>query len=205
MNTQSELDRIIHDWLDDRVVEPRPSGLDAVLDRLTTTPQHRRRWLERWLPRGMGATRSARGRGGPRRTPDRHTEEQDHAQRYRDRRRGRRPGARRRTRATGRSRPRAGRPGSRDSVHLRRRAGRLGHFATITEAVAAANDGDTILVKPGTYVEAVTIDKDITLIGDGPRDQIVIENPPDGPMADRTDVVDDAGRAPHFALLVDGR
>ena len=65
MNTQSELDRIIHDWLDDRVVEPRPSGLDAVLDRLTTTPQHRRRWLERWLPRGMGATRSARARGGP--------------------------------------------------------------------------------------------------------------------------------------------
>jgi pectin methylesterase-like acyl-CoA thioesterase len=36
-----------------------------------------------------------------------------------------------------------------------------GTYATITEAVAAANDGDTVLVKPGTYVEAVTIAKDI--------------------------------------------
>jgi hypothetical protein len=80
-----------------------------------------------------------------------------------------------------------------------------GTYATITEAVAAANDGDTILVKPGTYVEAVTIAKDIALIGDGPRDQIVIENPPDGPMADPEvpGLVDDNGRAPHFALLVE--
>jgi len=50
-----------------------------------------------------------------------------------------------------------------------------GTHATISDAVDAAEDGDTILVKPGTYVEAVTIDKDIALIGDGPRDQIVIE------------------------------
>jgi len=79
-----------------------------------------------------------------------------------------------------------------------------GTYATVTEAIAAANDGDTILVKPGTYVEAVTIAKDIALIGDGPRDQIVIENPPDGPMADgEALLVDDAGRAPHFALLVE--
>jgi parallel beta-helix repeat protein len=79
-----------------------------------------------------------------------------------------------------------------------------GTHATITEAVEAANDGDTILVKPGTYVEAVIIAKDIALIGDGPRDQIVIENPPDGPMADgEALLVDDADRAPHFALLVD--
>jgi nitrous oxidase accessory protein NosD len=79
-----------------------------------------------------------------------------------------------------------------------------GTHATISDAVDAAEDGDTILVKPGTYAEAVTIDKDITLIGDGPRDQIVIQNPPDGPVAEREDpdLVDDSGRAPHFALLV---
>jgi hypothetical protein len=80
-----------------------------------------------------------------------------------------------------------------------------GTYATITDAVAAANDGDTIMVKPGTYVEAVTIAKDISLIGDGPRDEIVIQNPPDGPVADRVDpdLVDDSGRAPHFTLLVE--
>jgi parallel beta-helix repeat protein len=80
-----------------------------------------------------------------------------------------------------------------------------GTYATITEAVAAANDGDTILVKPGTYVEAVTVAKDIDLIGDGPRDQIVIENPPDGPMADPEvpGLVDANGRGPHYALLVE--
>jgi hypothetical protein len=43
------------------------------------------------------------------------------------------------------------------------------------------------------------------LIGDGPRDQIVIQNPPDGPMADPAvpGLVDDNGRGPHYALLVE--
>jgi hypothetical protein len=35
-----------------------------------------------------------------------------------------------------------------------------GDYLTITEAVAAAVDGDTVRVKPGTYVEAVTIAHD---------------------------------------------
>ena len=29
MNTQNELDRIVRDWLEDRVAEPRQAGLDA--------------------------------------------------------------------------------------------------------------------------------------------------------------------------------
>jgi parallel beta-helix repeat protein len=50
-----------------------------------------------------------------------------------------------------------------------------GTVTTITEAVAMASDGDTILVKPGTYVESIIIGKDITLRGDGPREEVVIE------------------------------
>jgi len=49
-----------------------------------------------------------------------------------------------------------------------------GAFRTIGEAIDAAADGDTILVRPGTYAEAVVIDKDISLTGDGSREEIVI-------------------------------
>lgn len=49
-----------------------------------------------------------------------------------------------------------------------------GDFTTISEAVTAAADGDTILIRPGQYNEAVLIDKSISLEGDGPRDQITI-------------------------------
>lgn len=59
-----------------------------------------------------------------------------------------------------------------------------GTAETIAEAVAMAEDGDEILVRPGTYVEAVTIDKDITVSGDGPLEEIVITAPEDGPEAD---------------------
>jgi parallel beta-helix repeat protein len=51
-----------------------------------------------------------------------------------------------------------------------------GTYTTITEAVAAAEDGDTIRVRPGTYHESVTITKDITLDGDGDEaEDVVIE------------------------------
>jgi hypothetical protein len=54
-------------------------------------------------------------------------------------------------------------------------------YQTIAAAVDAAEDGDMILVRPGTYMESVTITKDITLRGDGPREAIVIEIAADGP------------------------
>jgi hypothetical protein len=57
-----------------------------------------------------------------------------------------------------------------------------GDYTTITEAVAAAEDGDEILVRPGTYTEAFVIDKDIRLTGDGPVEDIVVEAPEDGPQ-----------------------
>jgi parallel beta-helix repeat protein len=51
-----------------------------------------------------------------------------------------------------------------------------GDFTTIVEAVAAAQDGDTVLIKPGRYVESVAvIGKDLIIVGDGNRDDIVIE------------------------------
>jgi hypothetical protein len=56
-----------------------------------------------------------------------------------------------------------------------------GTFTTITEAVAVAEAGDTILVRPGVYRESVTIIEDITLRGDGPRDEVVIEVALGGP------------------------
>ena len=54
-------------------------------------------------------------------------------------------------------------------------------YPTITEAVAAAEDGDTILVRPGVYAESVTITEDIKIRGEGPRDEVVIEIPTGGP------------------------
>ena len=55
-----------------------------------------------------------------------------------------------------------------------------GDFSTITDAVGAAKNGDEILIRPGTYTEAVVIDKDITLRGED-RDGVVIMAPDDGP------------------------
>jgi hypothetical protein len=51
-----------------------------------------------------------------------------------------------------------------------------GDFATVAEAVAAATDGDTILIRPGRYVETVEIDDTaLTISGDGERDSVILE------------------------------
>lgn len=49
-----------------------------------------------------------------------------------------------------------------------------GDYATVNEAVAVASAGDTILIRPGTYHEAVVISEDIVVTGDGPREDIII-------------------------------
>ena len=59
-----------------------------------------------------------------------------------------------------------------------------GDFRTLTEAVAAADDGDIILVRPGHYRESVTVTDDITIRGDGDRDSIVLEGPAEKPAID---------------------
>lgn len=56
-----------------------------------------------------------------------------------------------------------------------------GTVATISEAVAMAEDGDEILVRPGTYAESIVVDKDVVMRGDGPVQDIVISASPDAP------------------------
>jgi parallel beta-helix repeat protein len=56
-----------------------------------------------------------------------------------------------------------------------------GTVRTINEAVEMAQDGDTVLVKPGTYLESIAITRDITLRGDGDRGAVILEFAVDGP------------------------
>jgi parallel beta-helix repeat protein len=76
-------------------------------------------------------------------------------------------------------------------------------FSTLTDAVAAAASGDTILVEPGSYTEAIVIDKDLTLRGDGPREDIVLRAPEDGPT---WSVQSSGGRThdEHYVIALDG-
>ena len=50
-------------------------------------------------------------------------------------------------------------------------------FETIQEAINAANEGDVIKVLPGTYIEQITINKTLTIIGSGAK-YTIIEAPP---------------------------
>lgn len=48
-------------------------------------------------------------------------------------------------------------------------------YLSISEAIQAAQDGDRILVRPGRYVEGITIEKSLEIIGDGKLGEVVIE------------------------------
>lgn len=50
---------------------------------------------------------------------------------------------------------------------------------TISAAIEAASAGDTIRIAPGTYVEHLEIDKDLTISGQGDRADVIIEPPDD--------------------------
>ncbi len=53
-------------------------------------------------------------------------------------------------------------------------------YLTISEAVAAANSGDEIVIAPGTYLEsAINIDKDLTIRGDESSSTIIDANQSD--------------------------
>lgn len=88
-----------------------------------------------------------------------------------------------------------------DATTLRVAQDGSGDHETISAAISAAADGDTVLIAPGTYVENLHLDKPLTLRGDGPREEIVIlqdesdaqvvEMDPDGPSV-VTIFVDDA-------------
>jgi parallel beta-helix repeat protein len=46
-------------------------------------------------------------------------------------------------------------------------------FPTIQEAINAANEGDTVYVRAGTYYENVVVNKSISLIGENPNNTII--------------------------------
>lgn len=50
-----------------------------------------------------------------------------------------------------------------------------GEFATITAAILGAKDGDRIEIAPGHYAEELTVDKAVSLIGQGEPGSVVIE------------------------------
>ncbi len=159
MNTEHELDQIVSGWLEARTVDPPHGSLASALAKADQTPQQRHRWLQWWFDRGRGATggAAAHGRDDP---PDRRKRLMFSA-----------------TIATttvviialvaalglnvDQSQPIV--PAGGGTVHY---VAEDGDFSTIGEAVAAAADGDTVLVAPGSYEEALIIDKDITLAGE---------------------------------------
>ena len=171
MNTNKELDQIVRTWLDDRVVDtaaraawrrrwlasPRPPAA-APLAGALARPRARAR---RVAPTTVGDTRDTGT--GRNRLMFGITAVTAGAAALAPHRGPRRP--------AWRSGP-AYRPCCRQSgaTHVVAADG-SGDFTTISEAVAAAAEGDTVLVKPGEYVEVVAVDKNITLQGDGPREE----------------------------------
>lgn len=51
----------------------------------------------------------------------------------------------------------------------------FGDATTISAAVGAAQDGDVVLVRPGTYHESVTVTADIAIVGDGPAGSVLVD------------------------------
>jgi len=76
------------------------------------------------------------------------------------------------------------------------------HYATITEAVAGAGDGDTIFVCPGRYSEQITITRPLTLLGvaSGNASGAVLVSPPTGLVINAPG----AGIAAQIAVMANG-
>lgn len=78
-----------------------------------------------------------------------------------------------------------------------------GHVTTLGEAVAMADDGDLILVRPGTYTEAVTVAHDLEIRGDGDIGTIVIRAPEHGPSTETGVLADRPSTDQPYAVLID--
>ena len=50
------------------------------------------------------------------------------------------------------------------------------HYKSISEAIKNAKPGTKIMVRPGTYKEGLVINKEVEIIGDGLRENIIIES-----------------------------
>lgn len=62
----------------------------------------------------------------------------------------------------------------------------LSKYKTISQAIESAAPGATIYVEPGVYHESLVIDKEITLIGKGSREEIVVYSSSQSPLIMRT-------------------
>jgi nitrous oxidase accessory protein NosD len=163
------LERSLRVWLTEGrpPLADREAHIHSVLDALDDTPRTRARLLGRWIDRGTGGRRRA----------DAH----DHL-----------PKPNRRSTfmlsATGLTAAFAilaltinvidadpVTPSQAGTTHSVAADG-SGDFTTIQAAVDAADPGDTISIQPGAYSEAISIDKDITLTGDGPREAVVLSS-----------------------------
>jgi hypothetical protein len=51
-----------------------------------------------------------------------------------------------------------------------------GDYLSITEALANVTPGGRVLVRPGVYEEGIILDKRVNIVGDGPRDEIVVRS-----------------------------
>ena len=71
-----------------------------------------------------------------------------------------------------------------------------GAHATIKDALAAAVPGTLIVVKPGTYREALVIEKAVEIVGEGRLGQVVIE------ASERAAIVLDTDRAALRNLVI---
>lgn len=178
MNTNSEVERIVHDWLEVRVVDPPHGSLELALARTEDVLQQRH-WWQWWRghPRGAAWDRNRLAFSaaaiatsvalivlvialGLRQAtiepvvPVDPATEVEHVVPVEP--------------------ENVVQPAPRGTTWSVAAEG--GDFATIGAAVAAATDGDTILIEPGTYEESVIIDKDITLRGNAvpPREVVLV-------------------------------
>ena len=78
-----------------------------------------------------------------------------------------------------------------------------GDAVTLGEGVAMASDGDTIKVRPGTYVEVVTITQDLKIEGDGSIESIVIRATDEGHSVETGALIGRPAADQRYAILID--
>lgn len=77
-----------------------------------------------------------------------------------------------------------------------------GDVTTLGGGVAMARDGDTILVRPGEYIEVVTIAQDLKIRGDGDIESIVIRATDDGPSIETGALASRPAADQRYAILI---
>ncbi|MEI8222043.1 MAG: DUF1565 domain-containing protein, partial [bacterium] len=53
-----------------------------------------------------------------------------------------------------------------------------GDYRTIASAILAARPEDTIVLRPGTYKEPLTVRNDVQIVGEGGRSKVIVEGAP---------------------------